>query len=189
MWTIAAANLPITINERKRGFQCSSSLVFLTVSVVQWWMVANDWRSSRPQWNRRKAMGTNGGKSMDNGLDDRGGEWLFQAVFCESGESGQMVDEGGVTGIQSGASGERDVAEDFVFTGIERLEDKARHREKCKLWMFSTKYELTLKSSSSGRRGRRWSQRGNRMILRHCQRDLRVQNKDQISEGCEGVIY
>ena len=73
--------------------------------------------------------GTNGGKSMDSGLDDRGGEWLFQAVFCESGESGQMVDEGGVTGIQSGASGERDVAEDFVFTGIERLEDKARHRE------------------------------------------------------------
>lgn len=58
---------------------------------------------------------------------------MFQAVLCESGESGQMVDEGGVTGIQSGASGERDVAEDLVFTGIERLEDKARQsREKCK---------------------------------------------------------
>lgn len=25
------------------------------------------------------------------------------------------------------------------------------------------------------------------MILRHCQRDLRVQNKDQISEGFEGI--
>ncbi len=52
--------------------------------------------------------GSNGGKSIDNGLDDKGGVVFIHPFDCGSGDKRQAVDEGGVNGIHIGASGDKD---------------------------------------------------------------------------------
>lgn len=52
---------------------------------------------------------SNGGKSIDNGLDDKGGDVFIHPLDCGSGDKRQLVvDEGGVNGVHIGASGDKD---------------------------------------------------------------------------------
>ena len=51
---------------------------------------------------------SNGGKRIDSGLDERGGEWLIHSLDWDSGEMRHADDEGGVRGIHIGAFGDSD---------------------------------------------------------------------------------
>ncbi len=56
-----------------------------------------------------RSGGSNGGKSIDNGLDERGGDVFIHPFNCGSGDKRQAVeDDGGVNGIHIGASGDND---------------------------------------------------------------------------------
>lgn len=67
--------------------------------------------------------GSNGGKSIDNGLDDVGGEAFIHPFDDGSGDKRQAVDEGGVTGIHIGASGDND--DEVVNNGTGRFAEIA----------------------------------------------------------------
>jgi hypothetical protein len=56
----------------------------------------------------RDGGGSNGGKSIDNGLDDKGGDVFIQPFDCGSGDKRHAFDEGGVNGIHIGASADKD---------------------------------------------------------------------------------
>jgi len=69
--------------------------------------------------------GSNGGKSIDNGLDDKGGDVFIHPFDCGSGDKRQAVDEGGVNGIHIGASGDKD--DEVANNGIGRFVEIARN--------------------------------------------------------------
>ena len=68
--------------------------------------------------------GSSGGKSIDNGLDDNGGEVLTHPLGCGSGDKRHVFEEGGVNGIHVGASGDKD--EDVVNNGNGRFVERAK---------------------------------------------------------------
>jgi hypothetical protein len=67
--------------------------------------------------------GSNGGKSIDNGLDDKDGDVFIQPFDCGSGDKRQAVDEGGVNGIHIGASADKD--DEAVINDIGRFIERA----------------------------------------------------------------
>jgi hypothetical protein len=71
--------------------------------------------------------GSNGGKSIDNGLDDIGGDVFIHPFDCGSGDKRQTVDEGGVSGVHIGASGDKD--EEVANNGTGRLLESAMNKE------------------------------------------------------------
>ncbi len=72
-----------------------------------------------------RSGGSNGGKSIDNGLDERGGDVFIHPFDCGSGDKRQPVeDDGGVNGIHIGASGDKD--DEVTINGIGRFVDRAR---------------------------------------------------------------
>ncbi len=72
-----------------------------------------------------RSGGSNGGKSIDNGLDERGGDVFIHPFNCGSGDKRQAVeDDGGVNGIHIGASGDND--DEVNNNDVGRLVDRAR---------------------------------------------------------------
>lgn len=90
--------------------------------------------------------GSNGGKSIDNGLEESGGDVLIHPFDCDSGDRRQLTDEGGVNGIHIGASGERD--DELINNGIGRFVERATNRT-AKIVPSKNKTRLTSKSCSS----------------------------------------
>jgi len=71
---------------------------------------------------------SNGGKSVDNGLDERGGDVLVTPFDWISGDKRQfvvVVVDGGVRGIHMGASGDKD-DDGLANNGIGRFTERAR---------------------------------------------------------------
>ncbi len=68
--------------------------------------------------------GSNGGKSIDNGLDERVGDVFVHPFDCGSGDRRHAVDEGGVNGIHIGASGDND--DEVANNGNGRFVERAR---------------------------------------------------------------
>jgi hypothetical protein len=68
---------------------------------------------------------SNGGNSIDSGLDERGGDVLIHPFDCGSGDERQAVDDdGGVNGTHIGASGDND--DEVINNDVGRLMDRAR---------------------------------------------------------------
>ena len=94
--------------------------------------------------------GSSGGKSIDKGLDESGGDVLIHPFDCDSGDNRQVAaDEGGVNGIHIGASGDRD--DELINNGIGRFVERAANRtaRSTKDCSFERKTKLTSKSCSS----------------------------------------
>ena len=70
--------------------------------------------------------GSKGGKSIDNGLEDKVGDVLIHPFDCGSGDKRHVVDDGGVTGIHIGASGDKD--DEGSNNGTGRLAERARNK-------------------------------------------------------------
>ena len=68
-----------------------------------------------------------GGKSIDNGLDERGGEWLIHSFDWDSGEVRHADEDGGVRGIHIGAFGERE--DELNNDGMARAVGMATNRD------------------------------------------------------------
>ena len=67
---------------------------------------------------------SSGGKSIDSGLDERGGDVLIHPLDWDSGDRHQAAElDGGVNGIHIGASGDND--EEVTNNDVGRLIDRA----------------------------------------------------------------
>lgn len=66
---------------------------------------------------------TKGGNNIDNGLDDERGDVFIHPFDCGSGDKRQAVDEGGVSGVHIGASGDKE--DDAGNNGIGRFVERA----------------------------------------------------------------